>query len=195
MKGPWDLPTDPLLALRAGDSRPFEAFVRAGVPALLAFFGRLGVAHEEAEDLVQDVFLKLYQHAPRYRGEERFRAFCLRVAKNVWIDRGRRRGARPKERSLGPLEDGDDGPGVAETLASPAPGPVERAAVREDAGRLREAVAALPEGQRLVFELGVLQELSYAEIGSILTIPTGTVKSRMFHAVRKLRELLTEETT
>ena len=54
------------------------------------------------------------------------------------------------------------------------------------------AVRRLSERHRLVFELGVVQELSYAEISAVLEIPTGTVKSRMFHAVRRLREALGE---
>jgi RNA polymerase sigma-70 factor (ECF subfamily) len=55
---------------------------------------------------------------------------------------------------------------------------------------LERAVASLPPGQREVFELGVMQEMGYAEIGELLGIPVGTVKSRMFNAVRRLRESL-----
>ena len=55
---------------------------------------------------------------------------------------------------------------------------------------VRRAVARLPEGLRDVVELGVFQDLPYAEVGKILKIPVGTVKSRMFNALRKLKELL-----
>ena len=55
---------------------------------------------------------------------------------------------------------------------------------------MRRAVARLPEGLRDVVELGVFQDLPYAEVGKILKIPVGTVKSRMFNALRKLKELL-----
>ena len=58
---------------------------------------------------------------------------------------------------------------------------------------LRAALAELPDKHRLVFELGILQELPYADISAALEIPVGTVKSRMFHAVRKLREALGED--
>ena len=60
----------------------------------------------------------------------------------------------------------------------------------EEMGRLQEGVATLPDGQREVFEMGVLQDMGYAQISELLQIPVGTVKSRMFNAVRRLREFL-----
>jgi RNA polymerase sigma-70 factor (ECF subfamily) len=62
--------------------------------------------------------------------------------------------------------------------------------VREQADQILSAVADLPEAQRHVFELGVVQELAYSEIAALLGVPEGTVKSRMFHAVRQVREAL-----
>ncbi len=187
---PWDSPEDPLAALRDGDPGPFEDFVRAAVPTFLGFFRRLGAGREQAEDMVQEVFLKLHQNAPRYRREERFPSFCFRVARNVWIDRQRRRAARPRPLSLDRApEEADDG-ALAAGLAGPEAEPGDLLGVREEAHRLRAAVAELSEHHRLVFELGVVQELAYGEIADILDIPVGTVKSRMFHAVRKLREAL-----
>ncbi|MEW6074606.1 MAG: RNA polymerase sigma factor [Planctomycetota bacterium] len=193
--GDWDLPRDPLAALREGNPAPFEDFVRSHSRLLVAWFRRQGAGLHRAEDLCQEVVIKLYQHAPRYRAEERFAAFVFRVARNVWIDDRRRLGLRPGAATL-------DGPAGEEPRAdrlrpdqirrgpeSP-PEPLECAAAREGAARLRAAVAALPAPQRAVFELGALDGLSYAEIGALLEIPVGTVKSRMFCAVRRLRELL-----
>ena len=185
---PWDLPTDPLVALRAGDPAPFEAFVRGSAERIAGFFRRQGASLEEAEDLTQDVFLKLHQNAARYRPEERFRSFCLRVARNVWIDARRRQAARLRPASLDQELDAA-GTIFGESLAAELPSPAETVALRDEALRMGAALQALPEHHRLVFELGVVQELSYAEISSILGIPVGTVKSRMFHAVRRMREL------
>ncbi len=70
-----------------------------------------------------------------------------------------------------------------------------RPADSEDDGageRVRLAVASLPPGMRDVVELGVFQDLPYAEVAEILGIPAGTVKSRMFNALRKLKELMNE---
>lgn len=182
---------DPLVALQAGDPAPFEAFVAAESRSFLGFFRRLGASAQEAEDLVQDVFLKLFRHADTYTPSGRFEAFAFRVARNAWIDRARRRAARP--RLLSGEAGEDEGP--SELLREPdrEPGPAALAERGEEAGRVRAALARLSEGQRLVFELGVVQELPYAEIATLLEIPQGTVKSRMFNAVRRLRELLEAE--
>lgn len=183
----WEDEPDPLAALRDGDSGPFEAFVRAELPRFLGFFRRLGARPAEAEDLTQDLFVKLYEHSDGYAAQGRFGAFAFRVARNLWIDRGRRAAARPRV-STG------DGAGDEDALRGlPDEGleaPGEALSRREEADRLREAVGRLSEPHRLVFELGVVQGLGYREIGDILDVPVGTVKSRMFHAVRKLRESL-----
>jgi RNA polymerase sigma-70 factor, ECF subfamily len=188
----WDHLTDPLAALRRGDPAPFEAFVRAAAERIVGFFRRQGASPEEAEDLAQEVFLKLHQNAARYRPEERFTSFCFRVARNVWIDARRRQSARLRPSSL--EREGDEpGASLGDCLVAEGPSPAEAMAASEEAQRMGAAVLLLPDHHRLVFELGVIQELSYEEIGSILDIPVGTVKSRMFHAVRKLRKLAAGE--
>lgn len=184
MKSSRDEDRDPLAALAAGDPGPFEAFVRVKAAALLGFFQRLGASPGEAEDLTQEVFLKLFQHQASYRPSGRFEAFVLRVARNAWIDHLRQ--VAPSRR---PAPEADPHAVDAEPLArEEAPGTaLERG---EQAERLRAALLGLPEHQRIVFELGVIQERPYAEIAETLSIPVGTVKSRMFHAVRRLRELM-----
>ena len=183
-----DDPRDPMEALRSGDPGPFEAFVRTHARVFFAYFRRQGAGIHRAEDLTQDVFLKLYHHADRYRPQERFGALAFRVARNLWIDDRRRFAARARTR--GP--DLGDGPELADEGVSATP-VLERLSTREDADRLRAALRELPETHRAVFELGALQELGYAEIAALLDIPVGTVKSRMYHAVRKLRRAMGED--
>ncbi len=184
-----DLPRDPLSALRDGDPTVFETFVETHSSSLIGFYRRLGAAAEEAEDLVQELFLRLFRGASGYRPRERFEAYCFRIARNAWIDRRRRSALRPVALSQVTAEDERE----TRSAVDPTPGAVEQLSRHEEAERLRVQLAKLPEAQRLVFELGVVQELPYAEIASILGVPTGTIKSRMFHAVRKLREGLGEE--
>jgi RNA polymerase sigma-70 factor (ECF subfamily) len=195
LKEPSDGEQDPLAALRAGHPGPFEAFVVSETPRLMAFFARLGASQVEAEDLVQELFLKLFQQAQHYEHQGRFVPYVLRVARNAWIDRVRRRAVRVDEArpsgSAPAREDADTELAESDVAwaASREADPSASAAQREQVAALRRAWCALPEHHRLVFELGVLQERSYQEIGELLDVPVGTVKSRMFYALRKLREL------
>jgi RNA polymerase sigma-70 factor, ECF subfamily len=188
LAGTWETDGDPLEALAAGDRSPFEDFVRRSTPQFLGFFRRLGADEPEAEDLIQETFLKLFQSARTYRPDGRFAPFAFRIARNAWIDRRRR--SAVQARAAGGEESEAALPGVERAAVDRSPSPGEALEEREEVARLREALATLPEHQRLVFELGVVQGLPYAEISAALEIPEGTVKSRMFHAVRRLRELL-----
>lgn len=179
----WKLPRDPLLALREGDPGPFEDLVRTHARTLVAFFRQRGATLGRAEDLAQDVFLKLFQSADRYQPEERFSAYVFRVARNAWIDECRRRGVRPEPTSTAGAE--DELPALPEE-------PGARAVAGEEEERLLALIATLPETHRAVFELAVLGELGYEEIARQLGIPEGTVKSRMFYAVRRLRRAWAE---
>ena len=180
----WEFARDPIIALQAGETGPFEAFVHSHTRLFFAFFRRQGAGLHRAEDLTQDVFLKLYHQSDRYRAEERLSAFCFRIARNIWID-DRRRAASRRARLSVAAEDPRE--------RDHHLGPSESAALQEEGNRMRVALAQLPETHRAVFEMGILQELGYAEIGEQLGIPVGTVKSRMYHAVRKLRQLAGDE--
>ncbi len=170
---------DPLVALREGDHGPFEGFVRSHARILVAFFRRQGARPEEAEDLTQEVFLKLYRDAARYRQEERLLAFAFRIARNLWIDSRRRLAAAPVPGLLDPS---------AEVDAGLAPGAGLEEGERGE--RLERSVRRLSPEHRAVFELCVIEGLSYGEIALLLGVPRGTVKSRMFYAVRALRSAL-----
>lgn len=195
MNDSWDAPPDPLEALQGGDRGPFEAFVSQAAGDLLGFFRRLGARRPDAEDLIQDVFLKMVRNSSHYRPQGRFRAYVLRTARNAWVDRARRAGVRPRlvAPSEGLESEGHEGAGrLAEMAIAPAEGS-DALEMREQQQRIEDALAELGDNHRQVFELGVVRELPYAEIADMLGVPVGTVKSRMFHAVRKLREALEPE--
>jgi RNA polymerase sigma-70 factor (ECF subfamily) len=188
LKGNWDSDRDPLAALRRGDSALFEAFVRSEAATLIGFFTRLGAEATEAEDLTQEVLLKLYRHAESYEPRQAFGAFAMRIARNAWIDRRRRAGARPQPRSM--HGSGTDRPGagsIESGLEAAGDEPGHELGLSEEVRRLRAALRGLSPNHAMIFELAVVQERPYAEIAEELEIPVGTVKSRVFNALRKLR--------
>lgn len=172
--------TDLMLRARDGDDRAFGDLVRRYQKILLNFFARAGVQYD-CEDLVQQTFLRLYRYRARYQARARFSTFLFLLARQVWVDEIRRR--KRRERLVEALER--------------EPQPVAESAPDARTGSggldLADALAALPETHRLVVELGVYQELPYAEIAKILGIPVGTVKSRMFVALSRLRRILEEQ--
>lgn len=172
-----ETPGDLLARFQGGDEDAFGELVARMGPRLKGYFLRQGADEATAEDLTQNAFLRVLQSARRYRPEGRLDAFFLRVARNLWIDH-RRRGP-PSVRAEGAARDGGG-----------APSPAELAGRSDRAARLRQALADLDGDTRELLELAVLQGLPYRDVAGILGIPVGTVKSRVFYALRRLREQL-----
>ena len=191
MKGAWESDRDPLAALRAGNPALFEEFVRTEAATFIGFFRRQGAERAEAEDLAQEVFVKLFRSAPNYEHRGAFKSFALRVARNVWVDRRRREGVLPPTRSLSEPHASDSEVRLArQSWVSKERDVSTVISEREETERLLDALRTLPPGHAIVFELAVIQGWAYADIAAEVDIPVGTVKSRVFNAVRKLREVL-----
>ena len=145
---------------------------------LLNFFWRQGVQQSEGEDLVQETYLRLWKYRSEYKPTAKLSTFLFLLARQVRIDALRRKARREaREESWG------------REAAASAASAVGRVDARED---VRWALARLSDPLRDVVELGVFQDLPYAEVGEILGIPVGTVKSRMSNALKKLKEVLDE---
>ena len=140
---------------------------------LLNFFCRQGVSPFEVEDLVQETYLRLWNYRREYKPTAKLSTFLFVLARQVRIDALRRQTRREGREEKWGLEQ--------PTVAAPRP-----PGVRDD---VRWALAQLSDPLREVVELGVFQDLPYAEIGEILGIPVGTVKSRMSNALKKLKEV------
>ena len=143
---------------------------------LLNFFWRQGVSYSEGEDLVQETYLRLWHYRKDYKPTAKLSTFLFLIARQVRIDALRRQTRREGREERW----GEEQPVTAAPTAL---------CVRED---VRWAVAQLTEPLREVIELGVFQDLPYAEVGEILGIPVGTVKSRMSNALKKLKEVFDE---
>ena len=157
-----------------GESLLLEA--RAYERKLLNFFVRQGVSPFEGEDLVQETYLRLWKYRHAYRPTAKLSTFLFVLARQVRIDALRRETRRSRREEAWRAER----PDVTEPTGLGA---------RED---VRWALAQLSEAHREVVELGVFQDLPYAEIAEILEIPVGTVKSRMSNALKKLKEVMDE---
>lgn len=191
-EGPGGQEIDLLARFREGDEAAFEELVGRFQDRLIQFFYRLCWDRDRAEDLTQELFMKLLRGAFRYRPQGRLSTFVFRVATNLWIDHYRAMRPQPRLYSLDqPLLEGagaaDYGPGQE------CAGPIHEAIASEQKARLRRALSSLTEPHRLVFELAVYQQLPYGEIAEVLDIPVGTVKSRMHNSVKALKGMLAEE--
>ena len=144
---------------------------------LMNFFWHQGVSHSEGEDLVQETYLRLWNYRGRYKPTARLSTFLFTIARQVRIDALRRRTCREAREEAWERD-----------RAAEATQP--QAMARDD---VRWALARLPEPMREVIELGVMQDLPYAEVAAVLGIPVGTVKSRMFNALRRLKEVFDDE--
>jgi RNA polymerase sigma-70 factor, ECF subfamily len=193
MAGAHDEDAELMLRVGAGEPAAFETLVARMLPRLLGFFRRLGADAALAEDLAQDVFLKLYRGRQAYVPRARFTTFLLHIARNHWIDvyRHRKLGPRTLSTEAGTASaEGDDGAGLGASLRARGPEPSQAADQASLRVALERALAALDAGPREVFVLAHVHGLPYEEIAAILEIPVGTVKSRVHTATRALRQIL-----
>lgn len=169
-------PDDDLMtAAAAGVPGALDTLAQRHRAGLLSWFRHRGLQEHDAEDCVQDTFIRLQQALGRYEAMGSFPGFLRLLARNAWVDWSRRR--RPESQ---PLE-------------SAAQLPCPRGAAAEERLDLQHAWTRLSVRQRDVLELTVRSGLSYREVGRRLGIPEGTVKSRVYHAVRRLRAELGHE--
>ena len=177
---------------RRGDRSALDALVDRHHASLIRYFFHQSRSRETAEDLAQEVWIRVIRHRDDYRPTARFQTYLFSIARNLWIDAYRSRKAAPPTVSADREVGGEEGEGASlgTFLPSKEPEPSERASVHEEAERVRAAVERLPPGLREVFELGEVQGLRYQDVAGILDIPVGTVKSRMHAAVQRLREAL-----
>jgi RNA polymerase sigma-70 factor (ECF subfamily) len=164
----------------AGDAGAFERLFRSLAPSVHAFFVRSVGRGAVADDLLQTTFLKLHGARASWRKGERLRPWVFTIAGRVRVDWLRRNG-----RHEGGLED--------ERLPAPSTDdPGDALEAHERAERVRAALDALPEPQRVVVHLHRIEGLGFAEIGTALGISEGAAKLRAFRAYGRLRELLAD---
>ena len=179
---------DLMLAVQSGSREAFEELVARYEQRLITYFFRQAKDRDIAEDCAQEVFVRLFRARARYGPQAQFSTFLFTIARNLWIDAARARRARPVEV---PLEASGAGERRRREPVAPEGSRGEEGLQRrEDLTQLERAIEQLPSGQRDALWLGVIEQLPYAEVGKILGIPVGTVKSRVHAAVGALRRAL-----
>lgn len=139
---------------------------------------------EEARDLTQEVFVRVYTHLHSFRGESAFTTWLYRVAVNVCQEERRKQARRRRHATFVPIAE------VDQALRLENGDPLEQALTREAQRKVQEAIATLPEAQRLVVILRYFQGLSCREIAGVLDCPVGTVSSRLHYAMDTLKRAL-----
>ncbi len=178
---------------KAGDARAYERLVGLYSPRLYGYLLRLVGRADEAEELLQEVFLRLVRSMATYRHDGQLTAYLFRIATNVVRDRYRRKQVRPHQVAESEAGDGEETVSLGENVAGDEPEPGERIRQSERAAALSAALARLPEEQRQVILLRHFSEMPFNEIADLLNCPVGTVLARAHRGLRRLRELLNDE--
>jgi RNA polymerase sigma-70 factor (ECF subfamily) len=167
---------DLIAQAQQGDRRAFGELVRCHRDGVVNVVYRMCGDANLAEDAAQEAFIRAWKHLPSYRPRSPFRNWVYRIANNAAVDVLRRRRETVDADAL--------------PLASSGAGPEATMVSKERSMRVKEAVSNLPEASRAVLVLREYEGLSYKEIADTLSIPIGTVMSRLNYARNRLRESL-----
>ena len=174
------------------DAAEFERLLREHVPALYRSAYRWTGAVDRAEDLVQQLLLRLYPRLAELRKLDQLRPWALRVMYRIFVDQLRRERSSPVQFGAESVTD-DESPTGDEAWLDPGPGPVELAEQEVTQERLLRAWERLGEEHRMVLSLHDIEDYTLPELAKIMDIPLGTLKSRLHRARARLRELLAAE--
>lgn len=166
-----------------GETAGFARIVEAHKRLVTQIVFRMIPSEADREDICQDVFVKVFQNLSQFRYESKLSTWIARVAYNTCLNFIEKK--RPVlYDDIGTQQSGLD------DRASENQSPAEWVDARRQAARLSEEIDKLPTLYGLVLSLYHLQEMTYAEIGAILKLPDGTVKSYLFRARKMLRDSL-----
>jgi len=171
----------------AGDQRAWEQIVRQNWRKVFNVAYKFVGKHDEAEDLTQDIFLKIFKALGTFDRRANFQTWIISISRNLCIDHYR--SVRKERETIDREIDANE-----LTPASHDPGPVAALEQQDRISLLRQALSALPDTLRTAVLMRDIQELSYQEIADRLRLPEGTVKSRinrgrteLARQIRKLR--------
>jgi RNA polymerase sigma-70 factor (ECF subfamily) len=177
-------------ACAEGNMSAFEQLVDRHKDHLVNFFTGMCNDRTLAEDLAQDVFIKLFKARDRYRPSGSFTSYLFTIARNHWYDYLRKEKRTPDSISLetpvGNDASGDELKGLLEDES--ADEPFDELSEERRKEKLHELIGRLPEEQRMVIVLSCFEHRPHEEIGEVMDVPVGTVKSRKHLAIKKLKK-------
>ncbi|HEX9502098.1 MAG TPA: sigma-70 family RNA polymerase sigma factor [Thermoanaerobaculia bacterium] len=169
-----------------GDRDRFTELVRRYEKRVVNYVYRITHRYEEAHDLAQDIFVKVYLALDRYDSKYQFSTWLFRIAQNAAIDV-----LRKKTISEVPLaRPSEDEPQKEREFADPGVSPYRALKNKQLGAAIDQAVKNLPADYRELIQLRHFAELSYEEIASMKKLPLGTVKNKLFRARNLLKEQL-----
>ena len=174
-------------AFLAGDEAAFEFLFEKYRQRVYGISFRFVRNREDALDVAQEVFLRVYQALEKFKTESKFFTWLYRITVNRSIDFTRSRKSRPLH---GMEESAMEALGKPTARRAPAQAPVEYAREQELRENLQQAISSLSDKHQIVFVLHTSEDLSYKEIAEVVGCNVGTVMSRLFYARKKLQESL-----
>jgi RNA polymerase sigma-70 factor, ECF subfamily len=172
---------------REDDIAAFERLMNVYNTPLFNYLVRLLRSREEAEDALQEVWLKVIRQKNTYKEQGQFSSWLYRIAHNCYLDICRKNACRTKNKEI---VENDEGFAYLDIIPDTNANPYEMAVENEMETQLEQEVAKLPERIREVYILRAIHGIAFKEIAEIQDSPMGTVLSRMHQAVKQLAPVL-----
>lgn len=178
-----------MLALRDGNMAGFDFLIQKYRKPIIHFMYRMVHNQAVAEELAQEVFLRVYRSRETYRAEARFSTWLYRIATNLGVNHARDT-RHERTASMVYLDETDGETGMTPDVADTTPGAEARLLRQERLNAIRQHVIALPERQRMAVLMHKYEGMDYKQIGDVLKLSESATKSLLFRAYQTLRDKL-----
>ena len=182
---------DVMLRVKAGDESAFSYLVQKYRRAMVHFMYRMAHSPAVAEDLAQEVFLRVYRSRESYEASAKFTTWLYRIATNLAVNHIRDT-RHERQGNMASLDEPDTETGQTLDVADSKPTTEEIIIQRERMAAIRSKVESLPERQKLAVLMHKYQQMDYKQIAEVLKLSESATKSLLFRAYESLREQLKE---